>query len=115
MLAAHLARTLPADALAAVTIELAELGGLGGGHFHRLQLADRLNEPVHTPWDPWGRRIDHIELTPLWKEAAVLAARRGLVAAGYEPRLGAHARTHQFAMIHVIGPSLDVYSCPLAM
>ena len=29
--------------------------------------------------------------------------------------LGAHARTHQFALVHVLGPSLDVYSCPLAM
>src|ERR1044071_2720288 len=38
-----------------------------------------------------------------------------MVAAGYEPRLGAHARTHQFAIVHVLAPSLDVYSCPLAM
>jgi alkylation response protein AidB-like acyl-CoA dehydrogenase len=115
MLAPYLARTLPADALAPITGELGELGALAGGELYRLQQADRLNEPVHTPWDPWGRRIDHIELTPLWKRAAVLAAERGLVAAGYEPRFGVHARTHQFAMVHVVGPSLDVYSCPLAM
>ena len=38
-----------------------------------------------------------------------------MVAAGYEPRYGANARTHQFAIAHVLGPSLDVYSCPLAM
>ncbi len=115
MLAPYLARTLPADALAAVTAELTELGELAGGPFYRLQQADREQEPVHTPWDPWGRRIDHIEVTPLWKQAARLAAERGLVAAGYEPRFGVHARSHQFALVHVIGPSLDVYSCPLAM
>jgi len=38
-----------------------------------------------------------------------------MVAAAYEPRHGAHARTHQFAIAHVLGPSLDVYGCPLAM
>ncbi len=123
MLGAHLDRTfgralghtVAPDALAAMTTELAELGQLAGGAMYRLQQADRTNEPVHVPWDPWGNRIDHIELSPLWKQAARLAAEHGLVAAGYEPRFGAHARLHQFAMVHVIGPSLDVYSCPLAM
>ena len=38
-----------------------------------------------------------------------------MVAAGYESRYGAHARTHQFAIVHVLAPSLDVYGCPLAM
>ncbi|MGN6106728.1 MAG: acyl-CoA dehydrogenase family protein, partial [Kofleriaceae bacterium] len=42
-------------------------------------------------------------------------ARHGMVAAGYEARLGVAARTHQFAIVHVLGPSLDIYSCPLAM
>jgi alkylation response protein AidB-like acyl-CoA dehydrogenase len=79
------------------------------------QLADRCNEPVLTQWDAWGQRIDRIEVSPLWREAQVLAARHGMVAAGYEPRFGAHARTHQFAIVHVLAPSLDVYSCPLAM
>ena len=119
MLAAHLERSfgsaLPADALAAVREELTELGTLAGGRYFHLQHADREHEPVHTAWDAWGHRIDHIEVTPLWKQAAILAAEHGLVAAGYEPRFGALARLHQFAMVHVIGPSLDVYSCPLAM
>ena len=54
-------------------------------------------------------------MTPLWKRAQRLAAERGLVAAGYEARFGPHARTHQFALVHVVSPSLDFYSCPLAM
>src|SRR5262249_12733169 len=53
--------------------------------------------------------------SPLWREAQGLAARLGMVAAGDEPRFGAHARTHQFAIVHVLGPSLDVYTCPLAL
>ena len=83
--------------------------------YHGKQLRDRLNEPVLTQWDAWGQRIDRIDVSPLWVEAQALAAHHGMVAAAYEPRLGAHARTHQFAIVHVLGPSLDVYSCPLAM
>jgi acyl-CoA dehydrogenase len=98
-----------------ITAELSDLGDLAGGHFYQLSLADRKNEPVHTPWDAWGNRIDHIEVSPLWKQAARLAAERGLVAAGYDHRRGALARLDQFARVHVIGPSLDLYTCPLAM
>jgi len=97
-----------------VAAELRAIGELSVECYAR-QLADRGNEPVLTQWDAWGKRIDKIEVSPLWREAQVLAARHGMVAAGYEPRFGAHARTHQFAVVHVLGPSLDVYSCPLAM
>ncbi len=94
-----------------------ELRGLGDltVEMYGKQLLDHDNEPVLVQWDAWGNRIDRIEVSPLWKEAQVLAAKHGMVAAGYEDRYGAHARTHQFAIIHVLGPSLDVYSCPLAM
>jgi acyl-CoA dehydrogenase len=115
MLPDFLARTLAPDVLAAVGPELRELGELSGGHWYRYQLADRDNEPVLTQWDPWGQRIDRIDVSPLWRDAAVLAAERGLVAAGYEARFGAAARLHQFALVHTIAASLDVYTCPLAM
>ncbi len=97
-----------------VGAELRALGDLAV-ELHARQLADLPNEPVLVQWDAWGHRVDRIEVSPLWREAEVLAARHGMVAAGYEPRLGAHARTHQFAIVHLLGPSLDVYSCPLAM
>ncbi len=94
-----------------------ELRGLGdvAVSFYGKQLADRLNDPVLTQWDAWGHRIDRIDVSPLWVEAQVVAAKHGMVAAAYEKTHGAHARTHQFAIVHVLGPSLDVYSCPLAM
>ena len=94
--------------------ELRTLGNLTVEYYGK-QLADRLNEPTLTQWDPWGNRIDRIDVSPLWVEAQALAAEHGMVAAAYEPRLGAQARTHQFAVVHILGPSLDVYSCPLAM
>ena len=115
MLGDYLVRSLPAEVVTAIAPELGALGALSGGHFYQLSLADRLNEPTLTQWDAWGHRVDRIDVSPLWKQAAVLAAERGLVAAAYEPRFGAHARTHQFAMVQVIGPSLDIYTCPLAM
>jgi acyl-CoA dehydrogenase len=114
LLADHLARVAP-ELAAAITDELREIGALSGGPLYHASLADRTNEPVLTQWDAWGNRVDRIEVTAVWKEAQVLAARWGLVAAGYEPRWGAHARTHQFALVHVGAPSLDFYGCPLAM
>jgi acyl-CoA dehydrogenase len=109
MLVSWIARFCPE-----VAAELRAIGDLSVEYYGK-QLADRQNEPVLTQWDAWGHRIDKIEVSPLWREAQVLAARHGMVAAGYERRFGAHARTHQFAIVHVLGPSLDVYSCPLAM
>ena len=115
VLRSYLSRVLPAGMLAAIEGELVELGELAGGELYRLQIADRLNEPVHTPWDAWGNRIDHIEVSPLWKKAERLAAERGLIATAYERQNGRHSRIHQFALVHLFTPATDVYSCPLAM
>src|SRR5262245_19869258 len=81
-----------------------ELRGIGelSVEYYGKQLLDRRNEPVLTQWDPWGQRIDRIEVSPLWRDAQATAAKVGMVAAGYERRLGAHARTHQFAIVHVL-------------
>lgn len=111
MLPSWIARHIGGEEVAA---ELRMLGDVAVEYYGKQQ-ADRLNEPTLTQWDPWGNRIDKIEVSPLWQEAQVLAAIHGMVAAGYEGKLGAKARTHQFAIVHVLNPSLDVYSCPLAM
>ena len=115
LLREYLARVLPADALAVHEPEYRELGELGGEALYRAMLEDRLNEPVHTQWDAWGQRIDAIEVSPLWRRAHVLASERGLVALAYERPLGDLSRVHQFALNYLVQPSLDVYSCPLAM
>ena len=115
LLRGYLERMLPGDLRAALEPELRELGGLAGGPLYEFQLKDRLNEPELTQWNAWGRRVDHIEVSPLWKEAEVLAARRGLVAVAYEQKSGECSRLHQFALNYLVQPSLDIYSCPLAM
>lgn len=115
VLRSYLRRVLGDDALKRIEPELDELGALAGGELYRLQLADRLNEPVLSQWDPWGQRVDTIELTPLWKRAATIAAEKGVVATGYDASLGALARVHQFARVYLFDGSTDVYTCPLAM
>jgi len=115
VLRSYLARTLPNDAFRVVEPTLDELGELAGGSLYRMQLADRLNEPKLVQWDAWGHRIDQIEVSPLWREAAKLAAEHGIVATAYERKLGALSRVHQFSLVYLFDGSTDVYTCPLAM
>jgi alkylation response protein AidB-like acyl-CoA dehydrogenase len=114
-LRAYLRRVLPAEVHRDLEPGLDELGALAGGDLYRLQLEDRLNEPVHLAWDAWGRRIDRIEVTPLWRRAAQIAARSGLIGIPYERKHGRYSRIHQFASVFLFHPSSDVYTCPLAM
>jgi acyl-CoA dehydrogenase len=111
----YLKRVLPPDVLRDVEPELIEMGRLAGGELYQMQLADRLNEPRLTQWDAWGNRIDHIELTPLWRTAEKVAAEYGLVATAYEQKHGRFSRLNQCALAYLFTPSTDIYSCPLAM
>lgn len=108
-------RLCPEEVYAAIAPDLDDLGALAAGPLAELQAADRLREPVHTAWSPFGERIDHIELTPLWKEAARVAAERGMIGIPYEKAHGAASRVHQFALAYLFNPSTDSYTCPLAM
>ncbi|MBW2225022.1 MAG: acyl-CoA dehydrogenase family protein [Deltaproteobacteria bacterium] len=112
LLREYLERTLPPDLLTRFEPEYRELGELSGGELFQLSLA---NEPVHTVWDAWGNRIDHVEVTEVWKRAQVICAEHGLVAAGYDSELGPYARVHQHVLNYVAQASLDTYNCPLAM
>lgn len=115
VLRSSLARILPPEMLSEIEPALMEMGELAGGELYRLQLADRLNEPVLTQWDAWGNRIDHIELTPLWRVAERIAAEHGVVATAYEGKHGQFSRIQQSALAYLFTPSTDIYSCPLAM
>jgi alkylation response protein AidB-like acyl-CoA dehydrogenase len=115
VLRSFLKRALPAEMLHEIEPSLKEMGRLAGDDLYRMQLADRLNEPVLTSWDAWGNRIDHIELTPLWRVAERIAAEHGVVATAYEGRHGRFSRVHQCALAYLFTPSTDIYSCPLAM
>jgi alkylation response protein AidB-like acyl-CoA dehydrogenase len=115
LLQEYLARKLPDDLRKRFEPEYRQLGELNGGELYQLSLADLENEPAHTQWDPWGNRIDHVEVTEVWKRAQVICAEHGLVAAGYDKELGPYARIHQHLLNYVVQASLDTYNCPLAM
>ena len=115
VLRSYLTRVLPREMLRDIEESLAEMGRLAGADLYELQLADRLNEPTLTQWDPWGNRIDKIELTALWRLAERIAAEHGVVAIAYEQKHGSHSRVHQCALAYLFTPSTDIYSCPLAM
>ncbi len=115
VLRSYLSRVLPKDVFRDIEESLAEMGRLSGAELYEFQLADRLNEPTLTQWDAWGNRIDKIELTPLWRRAATIAAEHGVVATAYEQKHGSFSRVHQCALAYLFTPSTDIYSCPLAM
>jgi len=115
LLVSLLRRKLPPDVCARIEPELVELGALAAGPLAEQQRADRRNEPVLTQWDPWGNRVDRIELSPLWREAERVAVRFGLTAVPYERREAEWSRLRQFALVYLFHPVTDVYTCPLAM
>src|SRR6266699_2934040 len=115
VLRSYLARVLPETMLSEIEPSLRELGRLAGADLYQMQLADRLNEPRLTQWDAWGNRIDHVEMTPLWREAERIAVDYGLIATAYEQRHGSLSRVHQCTLAYLFTPSTDIYSCPLAM
>ncbi len=115
LLREYLERVLPPELLQRFEPEYRELAEINGGELYRASLADLENEPTHTVWDAWGNRIDHVEVTEVWKRAQVICAEHGLVAAGYESELGPYARIHQHILNYVVQASLDTYNCPLAM
>lgn len=111
----YLRHTLPGDVLARIEPELSEVGELAGGDLRRASLEQRRDEPVLMQWDAWGNRVDHIELSPLWKRAQRITAEKGMIATAYERKSGAHSRVHQFSLVYLIDSAWHVYSCPLAM
>ncbi len=114
LLKGYLKHALPQDVLAAVEPELREMGDIAV-KMYALSRKTYAEEPELTHWDAWGNRVDHIELTEVWKRAEPIAATCGVVAAAYDPRFSELARVHQFALVYLFAPSTDVYSCPLAM
>lgn len=114
MLRNFLTAALPPDALAAIEPDLEAFGDLAAA-LQAGQEEDRLNEPRLVSFDPWGARVDRIEMTPHWRACERVAAERGLVATAYERKAGAFSRLHQAALIHMFHPVSEVYTCPLAM
>jgi len=114
ILRTHLVRALPAATLAAIEPDLEALGAHAAQAWHAARSRTR-SEPTLTQWDAWGERIDRIEITPVWRDGAPLAARYGFVAAGHDTRFAEFARVDQFARVYLYHVASAFYTCPLAM
>jgi alkylation response protein AidB-like acyl-CoA dehydrogenase len=115
VLRGFLRRWLPPEVHREVEPSLDEMGELAGGRLLDLAHEHRLDEPIHIPFDPWGRRIDEVRVNAAWREYARVATEHGLIATAYERAHGAYSRTHQFALVYLFDRSSQTYTCPLAM
>ncbi|MBP7623815.1 MAG: acyl-CoA dehydrogenase family protein, partial [Xanthomonadales bacterium] len=115
VLRSWLRRVLPPAVLADHDGKLSEFGELAANDWYSQQLAQRHLEPRHVPFDAFGQRIDHVEVSPFWRDAPAIAAKWGLIALGQDDWLAQHGRPLQFAFNYLFHPSSELFSCPLAM
>jgi acyl-CoA dehydrogenase len=111
----YLERLLPAAVRTQVEPELDRMGAAAAGELVRLAGEAEQSPPRLVQYDPWGRRVDRIELSPAWSELHAVQVRAGLCALPYEGRHGRYDRVVQHALLHLYGPSSAVYTCPVAM
>ena len=115
LLRGHLRRRVDPDVLRAIEPSLQQMGEAAAGRLLDLAHAHRQDEPVHVPFDAWGRRVDEVSVNGAWREYARVAAEQGLIALAYERAHGRFSRIQQFALAYLFHPSSQFYTCPLAM
>lgn len=115
VLKTYLAWKLPAAMLHELEPELHHLGQRVIEDIQQLGQEAEASPPQHIPYDPWGKRIDQIKVSPAWTALDKIAAEEKLIALAYERRHGALSRIHQFAKLYLFHPSSAIYTCPLAM
>lgn len=115
VLKSYLEWKLPHPIFIELQPELHQLGERVITDIYQLGLRAEAEPPRHIPYDPWGKRIDHIEVSQAWKELDRISAEEQLIATGYKRQHGAFSRIHQFAKLYLFHPSSAIYTCPLAM
>lgn len=73
------------------------------------------NPPKLVQFDPWGKRVDRIEVSEAWLNLEKAAATEGIVATAYERKQNEFSRIYQMALLYLFSSSSAFYSCPLAM
>ena len=106
---------MPKEMFAQVHQELEKFGARCAGEFTLLAKTAEREKPELVQYDPWGRRIDEIRLSPAWTELQNISAREELVALAYQRKNGEYSRLHQFAKLLLFHPSSAFFTCPLAM
>ena len=115
VLQAWLKAHLPGEVLREIQPGLEKLGGRAAGEMLAMAADAEAHPPRHIPYDPWGRRVDRIEVAEGWKALHRVAAEEGIVATAYERRLGPWSRVHQCVRLYLYNPSSAICSCPMAM
>lgn len=81
------------------------------------ELAAQANRqpPQLVQFDPWGRRIDQIQVSDAWKKLESIAATEGVVSRAYSREFGEKSRISQMSLLYIYHSSSALFSCPLAM
>ncbi len=106
---------LPPEVAVAMAPRYEALGAATAGELLALSEEAERDQPRHVPYDPWGRRIDELRLSPAWAALKDFSARHALVATGYDETLGASRRVAQAALLHLFSATSASAMCPLAM
>ena len=115
VLLSYLKKNLPPEVFKAIEPDLKNLGERVITDILQMATEAEREEPVHIPYDPWGKRIDEIKVSRAWNELDKVAATEGIVAHGYRREFKEYSRIYQFAKLYLFHPSSAIYSCPLAM
>lgn len=115
VLLSYLEKEIPSDILKKITPDLHQFGERVVSDILRLGHQAETEAPIHVPYDPWGKRIDHIKVSPAWTELEKISAEEGLISIGHKREEGTFSRLYQFTKLYLFHPSSAVYTCPLAM
>src|ERR1700746_1806291 len=108
-------RKFPASVTSSLETEYRRLGHRAVTDILRWATDAERNPPVHVPYDPWGKRVDRIDVTEGWKQLDRISAEEGIVATGYGRKRVSLSRIELFIRLYLFHPSSAIYSCPLAM
>jgi putative acyl-CoA dehydrogenase len=106
---------LPNDVFAPIEKDLKKFSSRVVNEIEALGLKAEAEPPRLVQFDPWGKRIDRLEVSTAWQKLDAISAEEGLVAIAYQRHSGEFSRLHQFAKLYLFHPSSAYYTCPLAM
>lgn len=106
---------LPKKYFAAIEKDLKNFGEKCAGDISRLGRKAETHPPILRPFNPFGKRIDEIEVSGAWKALHKISASEGLISLGYKREQAEWSRLYQFAKLYLFHPSSAFYTCPLAM
>lgn len=110
-----LERLLPREVFTEASPALDRMGERTAQEIPDLANRAEANPPKLTTYDPWGTRIDRIDVDPAFDRLVAIGQEEGLVALPYEAPYGAHTRIVQAGLANLFDPVSATASCPLTM